>query len=139
MVISGTNPAAISDAHYYSDPEKDAGLWLGTIDDLWNFGKPTGTGGPWLNTSVQAGELSDPFLMLGFDEKELTLYHDSKETVSFELHADFTGDGTFKVIQVIQVSPEHKKNYEFPHGFSANWVRIKADSSCTVTATFFYN
>ena len=68
MVISGTNPLARSDAHYYSDPEKDAGLWLGTIDDLWSFGKPTGTGGPWKNTDVKAGEYSDPYLMLGFEE-----------------------------------------------------------------------
>ncbi len=138
MVISGTNPEAKINEHFYPDDKKDAGLWLGTIDDLWRFGKPTGTGGPWYNSDVKAGELSDPYLMLGFDKKELVLSHDSKETVSFELLADFTGDGEFKLIEVIQVKSGEDKTFIFPDGFSANWVKLSSNKNCTANAILHY-
>ncbi len=102
---------------FYSDPEIDAGLWLGTIDDLWSFGKPTGSGGPWLNSAVKAGEISDPFLMLGFDEKELILSHNSQDTVSFELFADFNGEGDYKLFEVIQVVSRQEKLINSPMVF----------------------
>jgi len=138
MVISGTKPDARADKHFYTDPEIDAGVWLGTIDDLWKFGKATGKGGPWLNSDVTAGELSDPYLMLGFDKKELTLIHDSEETVSFELFADFTGEGEFKLVEVIQVDHGIDKAYKFQEGFSAHWVRLRIDNNCRASAIFSY-
>lgn len=138
MAITGTNSSAGSDGHYFSDLDHNTGVWLGTIDDLWSFGKPTGTGGPWKNTSVKSGELSDPYLMLGFDKKTLFLKHDSEETVSFELLADFVGDGEFSLIQIIQVNSGDGRSIEFDDGFSANWVRLKSKHDCNVTAMFTY-
>lgn len=138
MVISGTDLTAKPDGHYFSDPELNTGLWLGTIDDLWSFGKPAGVGGPWKNTMVNAGEMSDPYLMLGFDHKSLFLKHDSKETVTFELWADFVGEGQFSLIQLIQVNSGDDRTIEFENGFSANWVRLTANVDCKATATFTY-
>lgn len=138
MAISGTKPDATTDEHYFCDSKDDSGLWLGTIDDLWSFGKPTGKGGPLLNTMIKAGELSDPFLMLGFDEKKLVLSHDSDDTVSFEILADFNGEGEFKLIEVIQVKSGDNKTFVFPDGFSANWVKLKSNKNCTATAIFHY-
>ncbi|MEA1878986.1 MAG: hypothetical protein U9N86_19245 [Bacteroidota bacterium] len=138
MVISGTRTTAEPDGHYVNDPDLGTGLWLGTIDDLWSFGRASGTGGPWNNSRVKAGELSDPYLMLGFDEKTLFLSHDSQETVTFELLADFVGEGEFRLIQVIQVNSGEGATVEFEEGFSANWVRIRADRKCRATAWFTY-
>ena len=138
MVISGTRFDSKDDGHYFTDPDNSSGIWLGTIDDLWSFGKPEGRGGPWYNSEVRAGELSDPYFMLGFDKKELQLSHDSNEKVSFELYADFTGDGVFKFIQGIQVNSGEVKSYNFQDGFSANWVKLKAATDCTATALFNY-
>ncbi len=80
--------------------------------------------------------------MLGFDEKELFLSHDSPETVIFELLADFTGEGIFSVFDVIQVNSstvyQGGKSYKFQEGFSANWVSIRADKDCLATAEFTY-
>lgn len=142
MVISGTEPSAEPDGHFYGNQDMDAGLWLGTIDDLWSFGKPRGTGGPWHNTNIRAGELSDPYLMLGFDDKELHLSHNASETLTFELLADFTGEGVFKVFEIIQVDPSQKspsgKAFKFSEGFSANWIKIRADKDCKASASFIY-
>jgi len=49
--------------------QSQSGLWFGTTDDLWSFGKPQGWGGPWRYDVVEAETPSDPYLMTGFDHK----------------------------------------------------------------------
>jgi hypothetical protein len=52
---------------------------FGKTDDLWGFGKPQGWGGPWRNTEVVSGQVSDPYLMTGFDKKTLHVEtHDAR-------------------------------------------------------------
>ena len=55
LVLSGNLPTAAPDGHYFRSADGRAGLWLGSIDDLWRLGKPVGRGGPWLDTLVVAG------------------------------------------------------------------------------------
>lgn len=155
MAITGCSPRAQRSAHYFESGEKEIGLWLGTIDDLWKFGKPTGEGGPWKDTPVQASEFSDPYLMYGFDQKTLELSHDLDEVVTFELYFDVTGEGRFVLFQqapapdqvmgdrvaqpgIVVVFPNEIKRIEFEDGFSAFWVRIRADKDCQATARFEY-
>ena len=40
---------------------------------LTELGKPRGRGGPWLDTETQASTPSEPYLMTGYDHKQLTL------------------------------------------------------------------
>ncbi len=119
--------------------QPQSGLWFGKIDDLWNFGKPKGWGGPWWDTEIQSDEYSDPFLMTGFDKKVLHLYHDLSSQVDFTIEVDFLGNGTWKEYETIQVSEGEYVHHEFPDGFSAHWIRLKTNSSCTATAYFMYN
>ena len=139
MAVTGTKPGAENDSHYFGNQDLNTGLWLGSIDDLWSLGKPAGKGGPWKNTPVIAGELSDPYLMLGFDKKELLLKHDSPEIIRFEIYADFTGNGIFSLIQVIQVNSGENKSFTFPDGFSANWLKIRINKACKASALLIYS
>ena len=134
MVMTGTQPEAIGDEHYHFDSSLGIGLWLGTIDDLWKFGKPTGMGGPWNHTAVSAGETSDPYLMLGFDKKTLFLSHNSPETVSFDLMLDFTGEGQFVLYKKIDVLSGEGTTIEFEDGFSAHWIKLRVDKVCKASA-----
>ena len=93
MVLSGTRPDAKPDKHYFSSADQKTGLWFGTIDDLWKFGKPHGAGGPWNNTEVKANTPSDPYLMYGYDSKTVYLSHTSPYKIMFTLEMDITGDG----------------------------------------------
>ncbi len=61
-----------SDQIDHDQGQPQSGLWFGDLDDLWQMGKPTGWGGPWWDTPVQAQEVSDPFLMTGFDKRWCT-------------------------------------------------------------------
>jgi len=74
--------------------QPQAGLWFGKTDDLWQWGKPSGWGGPWFESEVQAGQPSDPYLMTGFDGgKCLHLTQQGAQPVTFTLEVDFRGDG----------------------------------------------
>lgn len=119
--------------------QPQAGLWFGKTDDLWGFGKPTGTGGVWYNTEIQAGEISDPFLMYGFDKKSVHLYQDSETVVEMTIETDFMGNGDFKVFKEIKIKPGEYLHYEFPDSYSAHWMRISADKACNATAMIIYH
>lgn len=124
----------------HNQGQPQSGLWFGNIDALWQMGKPFGWGGPWWKTSVEAGQVSDPFLMTGFDKKGLHLVHDSDETVSFRIEVDFLGDGTWKTYRDFEVQPDTGYvHHEFPDAFSAHWVRVTVDKACQATAYFMYN
>ncbi|MFH1739214.1 MAG: hypothetical protein ABIH23_09415, partial [bacterium] len=118
--------------------QPQSGLWFGNMDELWQFGKPQGWGGPWWEETVAAGTVSDPFLMTGFDKKVVHLSHDADNTVNFTLEIDFLGNGTWKTFAEIPVPPHGYIHYEFPQGYSAHWVRLRIDRDCTASAFFVY-
>jgi hypothetical protein len=118
--------------------QPQSGLWFGTIDELWQFGRPQGWGGPWWEKGVKTGDVSDPFLMTGFDKKVVHLAHDADKPVKFTIEVDFLGNGTWKTYDEISVEPKGYTHHEFPSGFSAHWVRVKVNAGCKVTVYFVY-
>ena len=114
------------------------GLWLGEVDDLWKFGKPQGNGGPWLDTRVKKDQPSDPYLMLGYDNKSLSIRHDSTEPVQFAIEIDFLGTGEFVQYSVVVVQPGKEFTHRFEKGFSAHWIRFVSRSNSTATAQLSY-
>ncbi len=118
--------------------QPQSGLWFGAVDDLWKMGKPAGWGSVWLRQAVKAGERSDPFLMTGFDRKVVHLKQTSSAPVQFTIEVDFLGDGSWETYETISVPPNGYRHHEFPAGFSAHWVRARAERECTATVSFNY-
>jgi hypothetical protein len=139
LVLSGNLAGAAADGHYLAAEDGKVGLWLGNLEDLWKLGPPRGNGGPWRNAAVRAGEPSDPYLMTGYDNKKVRLSHDRPTAVCFTLEVDFLANGTWHACQTVTVPAGQTVTHVFPDGFSAHWVRVKADSDCKATAWFLYN
>ncbi len=138
MVMSGAIAGSKPDGHYFASSLGDAGLWFGVIDDLWEFGKPVGRGGPWKNSRVTPGSYSDPYLMTGFHKKSLLLEHNSPNTVLFTVEVDLTATGDWVAFETFSVKSGSPLVYRFPEGYSAHWVRLKSDTACQATALFTY-
>jgi hypothetical protein len=119
--------------------QPQSGLWFGDLDELAGFGKPAGWGALWWNDLVEAGETSDPFLMTGFDEKVIHLTQDSETDVTFEVDVDFLGDGTWRRYGSFTVEPGGYVHHEFPDGYSAHWVRVRAGRACRASVQLMYN
>ncbi len=119
--------------------QPQSGLLFQNIDDLWKYGKPEGWGAVWLNDSVRSGELSDPFLLKGFDKKTVHFNNKGKNIVEFTIEIDFLGNGEWNNYTTIRVKPRKYAFYTFPDGYDANWARIKVNTSSIVTSQFVYN
>ncbi|MFO7956192.1 MAG: hypothetical protein R6X33_03750 [Candidatus Brocadiia bacterium] len=138
MLVLGADNASPSGGSNHLVGEPQSGLWFGKTDDLWQFGKPSGWGGPWWKETVEAGRPSDPFLMTGFDRKVLHLSHGEARKVTFTVEVDFLGDGSWRTYETFEVGAAGYVHHEFPPGFSAHWVRVTADADCRATAHFHY-
>jgi hypothetical protein len=138
LVMSGLAADAQGDHVIRSDDGKCA-LWVGTVDDLWSFGKPRGRGGPWLDTPVKAGQPSDPYLATGYDHKRLTLSHLGQGTITCKVEADYAGNGSWKEVLSIQVKRGARVEHRFPEAFGAYWLRVTASADTTATAQLDYD
>lgn len=137
LVMSGIATDAKS-KHIIRSDDSECAVWVGTVDDLWQFGKPRGVGGPWLNTVVKAGEPSDAYLATGYDHKRLTLSHTGKNSITFKLEADINGTGAWSEVATLEVKPGKKLEHIFPDAFGAYWLRVRASADTTATAQFSY-
>ena len=136
MVISGINKdAAKGNPHIIQSEDGQTALWAGAIDDIWELGKPVGSGGPWLDTAVRSGETSDPYLMTGYDKKVLTLSAKNPTTVTVEV--DITGNADWHTYKTIALSGS--ASHEFPDGFQAYWVRFASSEDNVMTAQLRYD
>ena len=150
LVLGGNQVSSIFDNNLVTG-QSQSGLWFGKTDDLWNFGKPQGWGGPWLDASVVAGAPSDPFLMTGFDKKVVHLsWGTDCAGGSIVMDIDFVGNAghvgsrggirPWSTLRTFDMSANASyAHYSFEQGFSAHWVRFTASVSCSnVTAWLTY-
>ncbi|QDT62820.1 hypothetical protein [Calycomorphotria hydatis] len=139
LILAGVDPNTESESeHIIRSDDGQAALWVGAVDDLWKFGKATCNGGPWKDTTVTPNEVSDPYLMTGFDHKQLTLSHDHEQPVAITVELDLTGHGDWVTYKTFDVEPGKELDYEFPKAFNAYWLRTKADKACRATAQLEY-
>lgn len=128
-----------SDQTDHTVGQPQSGLWWGSIDDLWSFGKPQGWGAVWKQSEVAKGATSDAYLMTGFDKKSVTLLCGKGERGAVDIEVDVLGNGDFRRMTTLRTGKEGMANYSFPDGFSAHWVRAKALGPCkALTVTFAY-
>ncbi len=137
FIMTGIAPdAPAENKHLIRSTDGKAALWAGAIDDIWKMGKPRGKGGPWLDSAVRAGEVSDPYLMTAYDRKSLRLSGDKDVNVTAEI--DIGGDGNWVTCKRFPVKASEPLDHEFPEAFSAYWIRFKSDKDATLSAQLDY-
>jgi hypothetical protein len=138
MLVMGADNASVEAGYNGLCAEPQSGIWMGRTDDLWKLGKPSGWGGPWWDTTLEAGAVSEPYLMTGFDKKCLHVSHNATTQVRFVIEIDFRGDGHYHACHSMDVPANGYAQHCFPDGLSAHWVRLRCEGPCTATAQFHY-
>jgi hypothetical protein len=136
FVLTGVLDDAPESDKLVRNADGTAALWLGEIDDLWRMGEPRGEGGPWKDTAVVANTDSDPYLMYGYDRKELRLQAADATTITVEV--DFLADNTWSVYQSFTLVAGEPLIHVFPEGFHAHWVRFRSSADTTASAQLTY-
>jgi hypothetical protein len=132
----GANDVPIDNPRLIRSADGKAAIWAGIIDDIWKLGKPRGKGGPWLNTKVEADQLSDPYLMTAYDKKILTLKADKKVKITAEIN--LTGENIWATYASFDLKADDEITHTFPKEFQAYWIRFKASDNCTASAQLDY-
>ena len=104
----------------------------------WSKKATEGEGGPWKNSSVKPNEPSDPYLIGFYDNRSLSLSHDSKQAVTFQIQVEPIGHGPWMGYKTVTVKPEETINFIFPEGFQSRWIRFVVDKDCKATAWLIY-
>ncbi|MEO0331758.1 MAG: hypothetical protein AAF223_08745, partial [Bacteroidota bacterium] len=139
LVMTGINPEMQSgNEHIITSDDDRAAVWVGVIDDLWKLGKPTGRGGPWKDTSVDANEPSDPYLIGFYDQRSLRLSHQSDKAITFTIEVEPVGHGPWMVYQEVTIAPGETFEHTFPDYFQSRWIRFRSNTDCTATAWLEY-
>ena len=139
MMLTGIDHSkAARNPHVVLSQDGKAAVWAGAIDDLWHMGKPTGHGGPWVESQVKAGEASDPYLIGFYDKRTMSLSHTDAGNVVFTVEVDPTGDGEWFRYGSFEVSAGQTFEHAFPQSFQGRWIRVTADRDTKATAWFEY-
>lgn len=139
LVLTGVVPEeGKRNPHIIVSEDGKAALWVGVLDDLWKLGKPTGRGGPWVESDVKAKVASDPYLIGFYDQRQLTLSHKSEKTVRITVEVDPTGNGDWMEYGMYDVEPNRQLSHQFSPSFQARWIRFISDSDANVTAWLEY-
>ncbi len=140
LIMTGLtqNSASLGNSHIFQSPDKQCSIWAGVIDDLWQLGKPVGKGGPWLNSSVIANTPSDPYLYGFYDDRTLSLSHQSNKSVTISIQFDPTGDNEWVNYKSFVVKANEKFSFKFPKNIQARWIRFVSDTNTIATAWLDY-
>ncbi len=117
--------------------QSHSALWFGSWADLEQLGAPVGWGGPWLDDAVQAGQVSDPFLVNGFSEGVLHLKHASSTPITFAVEVDCDGRGSWQPAASVHVPPQGYAFRILDAELKAQWVRLKAEQTADRVCAFF--
>ncbi|RIW15135.1 hypothetical protein D0X99_11860 [Algoriphagus lacus] len=139
LVMTGVDSKeSTGNEHIITSTDGKLSIWAGAIDDLWKMGKPTGNGGPWVNSEIKSGEASDPYLFGFYDQKELKLSHASEEIVTFSIEFEPIGHGPWMAWKEVEVKPGETVVIKFPDGLEARWIRFRTDRDCKATTWLSY-
>jgi len=74
----------------------------------------------------------------GYDNRILTLSHQSASAVSFTLQLDATGDGVWYDYKTVPVAAGKSMVLAFPADIQAKWIRVVSSKATVATAQFDY-
>jgi hypothetical protein len=139
LLLSGADPMGGSgNSHIIKSDDGTFAMWAGTIDDLWKLGKPGGQGGPWFKSTLMKGDVSDPYLFGGYQQRKLEIINHGSTRMTIRLQADATGDGVWFDHKTFVLMPGQRSAHVFPMSMSAKWVRFISETAGAVTTMFTY-
>ncbi len=119
---------ACDDASMFGNPQlgrQQSNLWFATADDLEKMGKPAGWCGIWQHENLMGDLASDPIFFAGFARRVLHIRNGHYSLVRFQVEADFSGDGRWRVIDHLDVPSLNYAYLVFPDELKAEWIRVR--------------
>ena len=118
--------------------QSNSNLWFTSTDTPDKLG-PTNAGGHvWLRDKVNAGEISEPFLFVGWARRCAWISNNSRETVSYRFEVDTNGSGEWAELVTKELNAGESAFVPFDESAPGVWIRIVPDKETVATAAFVY-
>ena len=114
-------------------------LWFGKPEDLESWGSTSGWGGCWIQDEVNKEMPSDPFLINNPGRVVLHLVNHSDHPVTLTIEQDTDGLEKWDEFADVQIDRQSYTNYIFPENIQMNWIRMKTDINCKMTAYLHFS
>ena len=115
-------------------PQSQSNLWFIEPAMIDQLGPAIGRGAVWLNDQIEADQLSDPFLVSGFQKRAVHIVTDKPTKCTIEV--DRKGDGEWKKWQEIDIDGYYW--YDIDQSLEAIWVRLKFNEPLDKVTAWFH-
>lgn len=110
--------------------QSNSSLWFLEPQDLDGFGPAIGRGAVWQEEDVKAGQVSDPYLLDGFDQRMLFIAGD----LEAEVEIDIRGDGHWTKVRGFTIA--HCNGVSLDN-LKGAWIRLIAKKDAKKVTAFF--
>lgn len=119
--------------------QSNSNLWFTSIDTPDHLGPRTAAGYVWLNETLPANAVSEPFLFTGWDSRSAWVKNSGTQTVDFLFEIDQKGNGQWTVLKKISVEPGKTDLIAFdPKKEQGEWLRVTTNQATTASLSFVY-
>ncbi len=133
-IVMGKNDASVFDNALALKDQSN--LWFGQMEDIENWGAPSGHGAVWMSEAVAAGQTSDPFFIDGIPQRTLHLRNLGASPLSVEIQTS-AGTPAWTAARSVIV-PANGYLGEIVSDLTAPWIRLKASAASTNLTAFFH-
>ncbi len=119
---------------HLSAPQSQSNLWFIEPEMIDQLGPAIGRGAVWLNDQVETGQLSDPFLVAGFQKRAVHIVTDKPTKCTIEV--DSKGDGEWKKWKELDIDGYCWQGLD--PSLKAIWVRLKFNEPLDKVTAWFH-
>lgn len=118
--------------------QSQSNLWFTSLTQPDNLGPTNAEGAVWISENIKANEHSEPFLFTGWEYRSSWLKNEGNETVTFSFDVDINGNGVWKQLKTIKLTPNEAVNVVFAYYEKGEWIRVSTDKATKATVQFSY-
>ncbi|MDR1938963.1 MAG: hypothetical protein LBQ73_10780, partial [Tannerellaceae bacterium] len=118
--------------------QSNSNLWFTPVEQPGKLGPNNASGHLWLNETLPAGSVSEPFLFAGWDRRSAWIENAGEQSVDFLFETDSRGTGRWTALKTISLAPEESALVAFTGSEQGEWIRVSINKATTATVSFVY-
>lgn len=117
--------------------QSQSNLWFTSFDQPENTGTKDAVGSVWQQETVQAGSVSEPMLIAGWNQSLLWLSNEGEAPVKLTLEVDKKGNGSYAKALSVNLAAGASQSVDLSK-VKGEWVRLRSNKTSVLTATFVF-
>jgi hypothetical protein len=118
--------------------QSNSNLWFTSVTLPAELGPGNASGYVWMNDSLAANAVSEPFLFTGWNFRSAWIKNTGEQPVIFSFETDLKGNNKWNALRQEAVNPGDSKLISFDNGEQGEWVRVSVNRRTVASLVFVY-